>query len=200
MNMYVKQGGSSQTVGESKKPWRASLKSMRRKFGRDWMNPEMQTTLLNMYPPNLIATMLKALREQLKENDQLNAVEEIAGPATEIPLEYDQIGTEGGGFWDDVNGRYLPENIVLTARCGEIDEEIDWVHSEGVHENVPMQDCNDGSQKIVGADLGGHGRVCGSRSLDISIETVSQRKQDEEARQDSKSLTCFSVVLCNATT
>ena len=44
------------------------------------MNPEVQTTLLNMYPP-VIATILNALREQLKENDQLNAVEEIAGPA-----------------------------------------------------------------------------------------------------------------------
>ena len=44
---------------------------------RAWMNPEMQTTVLNTYPPKLIATILKALREQLKENDQLNAVEEI---------------------------------------------------------------------------------------------------------------------------
>ena len=29
---------------------------------RNWMNPEMQTTLLNTYPPKLIATILKALR------------------------------------------------------------------------------------------------------------------------------------------
>ena len=47
------------------------------------MNPEMQTPLWNRYPPKLIATILKALREQLKENAQLNAVEEIAGPAPE---------------------------------------------------------------------------------------------------------------------
>ena len=53
---------------------------------RNWMNPEMQTTLLNTYPPKLIATILKALREQLKENDQLNAVEEIAGPVPELLL------------------------------------------------------------------------------------------------------------------
>ena len=37
---------------------------------RNWMSLEMQTTLLNTYPPKLIATILKALREQLKENDQ----------------------------------------------------------------------------------------------------------------------------------
>ena len=34
---------------------------------RYWMNPEMHTTLLNTYPAKLIATILKALREQLKE-------------------------------------------------------------------------------------------------------------------------------------
>ena len=79
------------------------------------MNPEMQTTLLNTYPPKLIATILKALREQLKENDQLNAVEEIAGPVLEIPLEYDQILKGGGRFWDDVNGGYLPEDLVWAA-------------------------------------------------------------------------------------
>ena len=50
------------------------------------MNLEVQTTLLNTYPPQLIATILKALREQLKENDQLNAFEEIAGPLPEILL------------------------------------------------------------------------------------------------------------------
>ena len=72
---------------------------------RNWMNPEMQTTLLNTYPPKLIATTLKAFREQLKESDQLHSVEEIAGPVPEIPLEYDQILKEGGRFWDDVNGR-----------------------------------------------------------------------------------------------
>ena len=28
---------------------------------RNWMNPEMQTTLLKTYPPKIIATILKAL-------------------------------------------------------------------------------------------------------------------------------------------
>ena len=63
----------------------------------------MQTTLLTRYTPKLIATILKPLCEQLKENDQLNAVEEIAGPARNIPLQCDQILKEGG-YWDDVNG------------------------------------------------------------------------------------------------
>ena len=67
------------------------------------MNLEVQTTLLNMHPPKLIVTILKALREQLKENVQLNAVADIAGPVAEIPLECDQVLKDGEGFWDDVN-------------------------------------------------------------------------------------------------
>ena len=113
------------------------------------MNSEMQTTLLNAYHPKLIATILKAHRDQLKENDQLNAVEETAGPVPEIPLEYDQILKEGGRFWDDVNGGYLPEDLVLAARR----EEIDWVHSEGVYEIVPLQECRDPGMKPL--DLAG---------------------------------------------
>ena len=101
---------------------------------RNWMNPEMQTTLLNTCPPKLIATILKALWEQRKENDQLNAVEEIADPVPKIPLDYDQTLKGGGRFRDDVNGGYLPEDLVLAARR----EDIDWVHSEGVYEIVPM--------------------------------------------------------------
>ena len=73
----------------------------------------------------------------------MNAVEEIAGPVPEIHIEYDQILREGGRFWDDVNGGNLPEDLVLAARR----EEIDWVHSEGVYEIVPMQECQDANMK-----------------------------------------------------
>ena len=90
----------------------------------------------------MIATILKALRDQLKESDQLHSVGEIAGPVPDIPLEYDQI-LKGGKFWDDVNGGYLPEDLVLAARRGE----IDWVHSECVHEIVPTQECRDAGMK-----------------------------------------------------
>ena len=62
-----------------------------------------------MYPPKLIATILKDLREQLKENDQLDAVDEIAFPVPEINLEHNQFLKEGGKFWEDVNGGYLPQ-------------------------------------------------------------------------------------------
>ena len=129
---------------------------------------------LHTYPPKLIATILKALRE-LKENHQLNAVEENAGPVPEIPLEYDQILKGGRRFWHDVNSGYLPEDLVLAARR----EEIDWVHSEGVYDIVPMQGCG---HEIYGLDLGGHTQVSGSDTQEDSLEVVFKRIQNEEAR------------------
>ena len=110
---------------------------------RNWMNLEVQTMLLNTYPPSLIATILVALREQLKESCQLNAVEENARPVPEIPLEYDQLLKEGERCWDDVTGGYLPEDLVLAAGR----EEIGWVQSEGVYEIVPVQECRDVGMK-----------------------------------------------------
>ena len=50
----------------------------------NWMNLEV---LLNTYPPKVIATILKALREQVTKNEQFNAVEEIADSVPEIPIE-----------------------------------------------------------------------------------------------------------------
>ena len=52
---------------------------------------------------------------------------------------------DGGGFWDDVNGGYLPEDLVLAARR----EQVVWVHSEGVYETFPMQDCKDAGKKLL---------------------------------------------------
>ena len=127
----------------------------------------MRTTLLNMCPLTLIATILKALREQLKEYDQLNSVEAIAGPMPQTPLEYDPILKEGGSFWDDVNGGFLPDDLALAARR----EEFGWVHSEGVYEKVPMQECRC-SHDTVGPDLGGHRQVCRSNTQGNSIEVV----------------------------
>ena len=99
----------------------------------------------------------------------MNAVEEIAGPVPEIPLEYDQI-LKGGKFWDDVNGGYLPEDLVLAARR----EEIEWVHSEGVYEIVPIE-CKDAGMKRL--DLTCR-QVCGPDTQENSIEIVCKRKQN----------------------
>ena len=106
------------------------------------MNPETQTTLFTRILQNLIEKIMLSLHEQLKENGQLQADEVIAGPVPETPLECDQI-LEGGKFCDDVNGEYLPEDLVLASRR----EEIDWVHSEGIYEAVPMLECGDAGMR-----------------------------------------------------
>ena len=107
----------------------------------------------------------------------MNGVEAIAGPVPEIHLEYGRILKEWRRFWDDVNGGYLPEDLVLAARR----EEIAWVHSEGVYEIVPMQECKDAGMKpldLIWVDT--------DKSVDLtrknSIEVVCKRIQNEEAR------------------
>ena len=44
-------------------------------------------------------TIRKVLREQFKEDDQMNAAGEIAGLIPETSLECEQILKERGGFW-----------------------------------------------------------------------------------------------------
>ena len=79
----------------------------------------------------------------------------------------------GGKLWTTSTGGYLPEDLVLAARR----EEIDWVHSEGVYEIVPMQECRDAGVKPL--DLIWVDTVV---SVDPTIEVVRKRIQNEEAR------------------
>ena len=150
---------------------------MRREFEREnWMNPEMQTTLLNTYPPNLIETILKTLREQLKGVDPLTAGEEIAGPATEFPLGVGQVYKKRG-FWVDVNGGNLQENFVLTARR----EEIECVRSNKVYESVPMQGYNDAGKKLLDLIWVDTDKSVDPAHNKFSIDIVCQGIQTEEA-------------------
>ena len=41
------------------------------------------------------------------------------------------------GFWDDVNGGWLPEKLVKAAR----QEELEWVHRREVYRKVDEQEC-----------------------------------------------------------
>ena len=158
----------------------------------NWMNLEKQTTLLNRYLPKLIATILKALREKLKENDQLHSVEEIATPVPEIPLQYDQILIGGGktlGWWQ--RWENCPKILCWPRDVNG------WIHS-GVYKSVPLQECRDAGMKpldLIWVDR----QVCGSNTREISIEVVCERMQDEESGKDLTSSISFSTVLCNAT-
>ena len=83
---------------------------------RNWMNPDMHTmlldtkllnaTLLNMYNPISMETILKALREQSKVDDQKKSAGEISGSVPETSHDWESILKERGGFWDGHPGKY----------------------------------------------------------------------------------------------
>ena len=60
-----------------------------------------------------------------------------------------------------------------------------------------MQMCNDAGKNLLDVIWVGRRQVCGPFSQSRSIETVCHGTQDEESQ--SKYLTFFSVLLCNAT-
>ena len=155
------------------------------------MHPETQTTLLNTYPPNLIEKIMLALHEQLKENVQLHAHE----AQYQKPLLSMIKSWTGDKFCDDVNGGCLPEDLVLASRR----EEIDWVHSEGIYQTVPMLECGDAGMKPLDLIWVDTDRSVGSDTQENSIEFVCKRIQNKETRKDSMSSHHFSIVLCNAT-
>ena len=134
------QRASSHTVGESQLPLESYFEEHAKEvWERRWMNPETHTKLLNTKPPKLIATTLKALREQWEENDQL-----IAGPTPEIPLEYDQILKERKGFWDDVNG-----SIFQKISCRPPDVKRLHGYKLKVSTKMSRQECKDASNKLL---------------------------------------------------
>ena len=91
------------------------------------------------YPPKLVTAVLRAARDQLRLDGHLSALEsEIAGPIAEedeVPPEWRELLTQGGGFWDDVHGGWLPEKLVIAARA----EELRWVHEQEVYKIVPRK-------------------------------------------------------------
>ena len=64
----------------------------------------MQTTLSNTYRPTLIATILKARREQLKENELIECRRRDCKSVRDILIEYEQILKGGEGFLARVIG------------------------------------------------------------------------------------------------
>ena len=77
-NTCAKQQVSSQTVGESKLLLESFVEEHAKGvWVRNWMGLEVHATLFHTYPPILIAKILKALREEVKENNQLTTVQEI---------------------------------------------------------------------------------------------------------------------------
>ena len=78
-------------------------------------------------------------------------------------------------------------------------EEIGWVHSEGVYEIVPMQECKDACMKpfdLISVDTD---KSVNPTHKKIRSRLCAREYKTKKQRTDSKSSTRFSVVLCNAT-
>ena len=74
----------------------------------------------------------------------------------------------------------MPEDLVLAARR----EEIEWVHSDGVYEIVPMQECIDSGQKLLDLIW-----VDTDKSVDPAYKQFDRGYAQESTRRRSKA-TC----------
>ena len=93
-----------------------------------------------VYPPKLVAAVLRGLVEQMREDGALSALEgDRAGPVPVEPLipEGVRMDTAVCGYWDDVNGGWLKKDKVEAARH----EEIEWLRTRGIWEKVPVKQC-----------------------------------------------------------
>ena len=77
-------------------------------------------------------------------------------------------------------------------------EEIDWVHSEGVYEILPMQECRDAGMKpldLIWVDT--------DKSVDPTRKKIQSslcaREYKTKKQGKIQRATSFSIVLCNAT-
>ena len=77
---------------------------------RNRMDPDMHTvlldtkllkaTLLNMFNPILMVTILKKFREQSEKDDQMKTAGEITVSVPETSLDWEPILKERGRFWE----------------------------------------------------------------------------------------------------
>ena len=148
-------------------------------WARNWMNLEVQTTLLNTYHSKKVINCIQSRR--LLDQYQKSLLSMIKS-------------------WKE------DENSGATSTVGICPKILCWlrdVKKLGTFWRC-LRDCSNArvqrcGHETVGPNLGGHRQVCGSDTQENSIEVVGKRIQNEEARSDSTSSTSFSIVLCNAT-
>ena len=117
----------------------------------------MQTTLLNTYPPELLATILKALREQLKENDQPNAVEDCRHGTRNL------LNTIKSWMMEDFATMSMEGICQKISRWLPDVQRLHGYTSQGVCEIVPMYRWK---QEAVRFDLG---------DADISVDPAHKK-------------------------
>lgn len=91
-----------------------------------------------IYPPRLVAAILRGVREQLRLDGEIMGFENYPVP-TEADFTYDKQEDEEQleEFWDDVHGGFLDPAGVKRARSEELAE----VRKHGVYFTVPLSLC-----------------------------------------------------------
>ena len=92
-----------------------------------------------VYPPKLVKAVLRGLAKELGHPvianfDQVCAA--VGGEVCAEPAAPDGASLDGG-YWDDVNGGWLPTHLVVAARK----EELEWIHSREVYEKADEEQC-----------------------------------------------------------
>ena len=82
-----------------------------------------------IFPPRLVASVLKGIKRKVLDQKVISAVElESGGPTAELPELWNQPDYKE--YWDDVNGGFLNPRLVREARLLE----LDWIKKEKVYD------------------------------------------------------------------
>ena len=101
-----------------------------------------------IYPPALVAAILKGIREQMKVDGEIKDlgnlnVGAIPDEEPDCSEEYfegwfpEQKDEEDKIYVDDITGVQLPTDEVLKAR----DEELGWIHKQKIYEKRTLEEC-----------------------------------------------------------
>ena len=91
-----------------------------------------------IYPPKLVMAILKGLKFELESRGLIKTSIRCLHAIGDVPSE--PVCPDGAameGYWDDVNGGWLQEQLVQAARA----EEHAWVHVRDVYEEVDEDMC-----------------------------------------------------------
>ena len=95
-----------------------------------------RTHRARVYPPELVAAVLKGIKKQMISDGCLSELHSlVAGPVPIEPVE--EWHLEPDQYWDDVNGGWLIPEKVRAARA----EELAWVKKQGVYEITDESIC-----------------------------------------------------------
>ena len=136
----------------TKRSWRryykASVWTKRRAWHRHVMLVNGRAKAAQIYPPALVAAILKGIKAQMKEDGEIKDLGHLNVGA--VPHEEPDCSEECFEGWfpeqkdeddridvDDITGVQLPTEEVLKAR----QEELQWIHKQKIYEKRTLDEC-----------------------------------------------------------